>query len=111
MTSLFALDNLDGLMRALGHLANLLKVSIFTNPAVTVMLTQNFLFGAVYQSYLYYLPMYLQNAHLFSPLLSAAISIALVGMQTIASILSGQYISRMKRYGEVIWLGFGLWTL
>lgn len=27
------------------------------------------------------------------------------------SILSGQYISRMERYGEVIWSGFFLWTL
>lgn len=75
------------------------------------MLIQNFLFGAVYQSYLYYLPMYLQNARLFSPLISAAIAIALVGPQTIASILSGLYISRLKRYGEVIWFGFGMWTL
>lgn len=75
------------------------------------MLAQNFLFGAVYQAYLYYLPMYLQNAHQYSPLMSAAISIAAVGIQAISSILSGQYISRMKRYGEVIWFGFGMWTL
>lgn len=27
------------------------------------------------------------------------------------SILSGQYISRRERYGEVIWTGFFLWTL
>ncbi|CAD0048648.1 unnamed protein product [Aureobasidium pullulans] len=27
------------------------------------------------------------------------------------SIVSGQYISRRERYGEVIWLGFFLWTL
>lgn len=75
------------------------------------MLAQNFLFGAVYQSYLYYLPMYLQNAHRYSPLMSAAIAIAVVGTQAVSSILSGQYISRMKRYGEVIWVGFGMWTL
>lgn len=28
-----------------------------------------------------------------------------------ASILSGQYISRLERYGEVIWSGFFVWTL
>lgn len=28
-----------------------------------------------------------------------------------ASIISGQYISRRERYGEVIWSGFFLWTL
>jgi MFS family permease len=27
------------------------------------------------------------------------------------SILSGQYVSRIKRYGEVIWVGYALWTL
>ncbi|KAL1835931.1 hypothetical protein VTK73DRAFT_5260 [Phialemonium thermophilum] len=89
----------------------MMPLSIFATPAVAVMLAQNFLFGAVYQSFLYYVPMYLQNAHGYSPLLSAAISAALVCMQTLASILSGQYISRRKRYGEVIWAGFGLWTL
>ena len=86
-------------------------VSIFSAPAVAVMLAQNFLFGAVYQSYLYYVPLYLQNAHGYTPLVSAAVCAALVGMQTLASVLSGQYISHVKRYGEVIWCGFGLWTL
>ncbi|PKS12596.1 hypothetical protein jhhlp_000804 [Lomentospora prolificans] len=86
-------------------------VSIFNKQAVVAMLVQSFLLGSVYQSYLYYLPMYLQNARGFSPIMSAAIAVALVGMQTLASVLSGQYISFKKRYGEVIWLGFGLWTL
>lgn len=75
------------------------------------MMAQNVLFGAVYQSCLYYIPLYLQNAHQFTPIGSAAICSALVGFQTALSILSGQYISRRKRYGEVIWAGFGLWTL
>lgn len=75
------------------------------------MLVQSFLFGAVYQSYLYYIPLYLQNAHRYSPLVSASIYVALVGFQTIFSIISGQYISRRKRYGEVLWFGFGMWTL
>ena len=88
-----------------------MAVSIFNNQAVVAMLVQSFLLGSVYQSYLYYLPMYLQNARGFSPIMSAAIAVALVGMQTLASVLSGQYISFKKRYGEVIWLGFGLWTL
>lgn len=35
----------------------------------------------------------------------------MVSCQSIFSILSGQYISRCKRYGEVIWAGFGIWTL
>jgi MFS family permease len=42
---------------------------------------------------------------------SAALSAPLVVFQMVGSILSGQYISRRKRYGEVLWLGFGFWTL
>ncbi|TEA12174.1 Efflux pump dotC [Colletotrichum sidae] len=89
----------------------MMPMQIFKNKAVTVMLTQSFLFGAVYQSYLYYIPLYLQNAHQYSVLHSAAIYVGLVVCQAVFSILSGQYISRTKRYGEVIWAGFGFWTL
>ncbi|TDZ37398.1 Efflux pump dotC [Colletotrichum spinosum] len=89
----------------------MMPMQIFKNKAVTVMLAQSFLFGAVYQSYLYYIPLYLQNAHQYSVLHSAAIYVGLVVCQAVFSILSGQYISRTKRYGEVIWAGFGFWTL
>ncbi|KIL92400.1 hypothetical protein FAVG1_04811 [Fusarium avenaceum] len=34
-----------------------------------------------------------------------------LGAQMLASIISGQYISRCLRYGEVIKTGFALWTL
>lgn len=86
-------------------------VPIFKNPVVTTILLQSFLLGAVYQSYLYYLPMYFQNARRYSVLQSAAMSMALVSLQSVSSITSGQYISRRGRYGEVLWAGFGFWTL
>ncbi|KAK6221227.1 hypothetical protein QIS74_04795 [Colletotrichum tabaci] len=89
----------------------MMPVPIFKNKVVVVLLTQSFLFGAVYQSYLYYVPLYLQNAHQYSVIQSAAIYVALVVCQSVFSIISGQYISRVQRYGEVIWAGFGLWTL
>jgi hypothetical protein len=75
------------------------------------MLAQNFLFGAVYQSYLYYVPLYLQNPRRYSAITSAALYTPLVGAQMLASIVSGQYISRRLRYGEVLKTGFALWTL
>lgn len=86
-------------------------VDIFSNPVVVVMFLQSFLFGSVYQAYLYYVPLYLQNAHQFSIMTSALVYIPLVIAQSLISILSGQYISRRKRYGEVIVFGFGIWTL
>lgn len=42
---------------------------------------------------------------------SAALLIPIVIPQAIASALSGQYISRMKRYGEVIWTGYICWVI
>lgn len=86
-------------------------VDIYKNYAVSVMLIQNFLLGAVYQSYLYYVPLYLQNAHQYSVMTSALLYMPMVITQCISSIVSGQYISRYKRYGEVIMFGFGTWTL
>ena len=75
------------------------------------MLLQHFLFGFVYYSQIYYLPLFFQNARRMSPILSAALALPIPCAQMIASIISGQYISRMGRYGEVIWSGFFLWTL
>lgn len=89
----------------------MMPLAIFHSVPVCTMLAQSFLFGAVYQSYLYYIPLYLQNAHQFPVMTSAAIYVALVAFQTVLSVLSGQYISRRKRYGEVLWLGFASWTL
>lgn len=86
-------------------------MQIFQNPVIAIMLAQSFLMGAVYQSYLYYLPLYLQNARRYSVLESAAFTAALVAAQMVFSIAGGQYIARTKRYGEVIWFGFGTWTL
>jgi MFS family permease len=75
------------------------------------MLFQNIFFGIVYYSQLYYLPLFFQNARRMSPLLSAALLLPITCGQMSASILSGLYISRRERYGEVIWTGFFLWTL
>lgn len=83
----------------------------FKNKVICALFLQSFLLGAVYQSYLYHLPLYYQNARQWSPIVSAALTCPLVICQSLVSILSGQYISRRKRYGEVIWGGFGFWTL
>ncbi|KAJ5668924.1 hypothetical protein N7462_009994 [Penicillium macrosclerotiorum] len=89
----------------------MLPMVFFKNKVIVALLLQSLLLGAVYQSYLYYLPLYYQNARGWSPIVSAALTAPMVACQSIASICSGQYISRLKRYGEIIWVGFGLWTL
>ncbi|KAH0276528.1 MFS general substrate transporter, partial [Aureobasidium melanogenum] len=89
----------------------MMPLSLFTNAPVCVLLLQNFLFGIVYYSQLYYLPLFFQNARQMSPITSAALVLPLTAAQMTLSILSGQYISRRERYGEVLWTGFFLWTL
>jgi MFS family permease len=90
---------------------NSCTVSLFKNPPVCVLLLQNFLFGIVYYSQLYYLPLFFQNARRMSPITSAVLLLPITAAQMTLSILSGQYISRRERYGEVIWLGSFLWTI
>ncbi|KAL3476218.1 major facilitator superfamily-domain-containing protein [Aspergillus californicus] len=89
----------------------MLPMEFFRNKVIVALFVQSFLLGAVYQAYLYYLPLYYQNARGWSPIVSAALTAPMVSCQSISSVLSGQYISRQKRYGEVIWFGFGIWTL
>lgn len=91
--------------------ADWVTVHFFKSKVISALFLQSFLLGAVYQSYLYYLPLYYQNGHGWSPIVSAALTAPMVSFQSIASVCSGQYISRLKRYGEIIWVGFGLWTL
>lgn len=89
----------------------MVPMRIFRTPAVAAILLQNFLFGYVYYSELYYLPIYFQNVRRVSPIVSAALLTSLVISQMIFSVGSGFYISKFSRYGEVIWSGFICWTL
>ncbi|KAL2823767.1 major facilitator superfamily domain-containing protein [Aspergillus cavernicola] len=89
----------------------MLPVVLFKNKVICALFLQTFLLGAVYQVYLYYLPLYYQNSRGWSPIVSAALTSPMMACHSLTSIVSGQYISRRKRYGELIWFGFGLWTL
>ncbi|KAI1370448.1 major facilitator superfamily domain-containing protein [Hypoxylon crocopeplum] len=89
----------------------MIPLQIFNSRSVSALLAQSFLLGWSYQSLVYYLPQYYQNVRGYDTVVSAALSIPIVVMQSIFSILSGQYISRRQRYGKVIWAGFFCWTL
>lgn len=75
------------------------------------MMVQNFLIGVSYYSILYYLPIFYQCVRRLDSIHSALMILAVVLPQSLASIASGQYMSRMNRYGEVIWAGFTLWVV
>ncbi|PWY76000.1 putative MFS transporter [Aspergillus sclerotioniger CBS 115572] len=89
----------------------MLPLSFFKNRTVAALLVQTFLLGASYQSYMYYLPLYFQNARQWSPFVSAAMILPMVIPQSLASISGGQYMSLVKRFSEVLWTGYILWTL
>ncbi|KAL4897300.1 major facilitator superfamily domain-containing protein [Aspergillus ambiguus] len=89
----------------------MLPVECLKNKVIATIFLQSFMFGAAYQSYLYYLPLFYQNVRGWSPIISAALTAPMVTGQSIGSIVSGQYITRRQRYGEVIWVGFGIWTV
>jgi len=89
----------------------MMPLSMFRIPSVAAMIAQSFLLGACYYSYLYFLPLYFQNVRGKNPLIAACLQLPLVGSQSTVSTLSGLYMSWFNRYKELIWIGFGIWTL
>lgn len=89
----------------------MMPLEMFRSPSVSAMLAQSFLLGASYYSYLYFVPLYLQNVKGLTPIMSAVLLLPLVISQSIVSTAAGLYISLCNRYGIVIWLGFFIWTL
>ncbi|KAI0460321.1 putative MFS transporter [Xylaria acuta] len=89
----------------------MIPVQIFHNPTICILLGQHFILGAVYQTYLYYVPLYMQNPSQYSVIQSAGAIAAMVGAQAVSSTVSGYVISRWGRWKWVICTGFGLLTL
>ena len=89
----------------------MVPLSMFRKASVSAMLAQSCLVGTSYYTYVYFLPLYFQNVRGMSPLLSAALQLPLVITQSIVSTLAGLYMSYRNRYIEIIWFGFGIWTL
>ncbi|OAL36556.1 hypothetical protein AYO20_04172 [Fonsecaea nubica] len=89
----------------------MMPLSMYTSAPVAAILVQNFFFGMVYYSNLYYLPLYIQNVRGWDTTISAGFLVAINVPQSLVSTVSGIFISRYKRYGVVIWTGFIIWTL
>lgn len=89
----------------------MMPMSIFKKASVAAMIAQSFLLGAAYYSYIYFLPFYFQNVRGKSALLSACFQLPLVITQSCFSTAAGYYMSWANRYAEVIYIGFGMWTL
>lgn len=75
------------------------------------MMVQNLMIGLAYYSILYYLPLFYQIVRQMTVIQSALMILPVVLPQSLASIASGQYMSRTNRYGELIWAGFAFWLI
>lgn len=75
------------------------------------MMVQNLMIGLAYYSLLYYLPLFYQIVRGMTPIQSALMILPVVLPQSLASIGSGQYMSRTNRYGELIYGGFLIWII
>lgn len=89
----------------------MMPLSMFRKASVAAMLAQSFLLGAAYYTYLYFVPLYFQNVRGYSPLISAALQLPFAITQSSVSTCAGYCMSRFNRYVEIIWIGFGTWTL
>lgn len=89
----------------------MMPLGMFRKPSVAAMLAQSMLLGMCYYSYIYFIPLYLQNVKGLSPLLSAVMLLPLVVTQSITSTLAGLFVSLKNKYGIVLWFGFGIWTV
>ena len=63
-------------------------LAMFKKPSVAAMMAQSFLVGTIYYTYIYFLPLYFQNVRGYSPLLSAALQLPLVIVQSTVSSLA-----------------------
>ncbi|KAI1180260.1 putative MFS transporter [Nemania sp. FL0916] len=89
----------------------MIPMQIFRSRVVAILLVQSFILGSVYQTLLYFLPLYLQNARQFSVMQSAGFVAIPVGFQAVASVLSGLLIARLQGWKAVVCTGFSLWTI
>lgn len=90
--------------------------ALFRNPTITAILLQNVLFGAVYYTVTYFIPLYWQVVRSKSPLQGAVLFIAYFVTHGFWSTISGQIVSYLqnrgkKSYSYILTFGFGIWTI
>lgn len=82
------------------------QLRLFWAPHCWALYAQAFLTGSSYFGNFSYLPLYFQTILKYSPLASGALILAVIIPTSLASHLSGQYISRVGSYMHCILVGF-----
>jgi hypothetical protein len=89
----------------------IMPLRLFRASHCWALYLQSFLTGLAYFGNFFYLPIYFQSILRFSPLVSGALILPVVITTSIASIASGQYMTRIGSYMHCILAGFLLWTI
>lgn len=89
----------------------IMPLRLYQAPHCWALYLQSFLTGLAYFGNFFYLPIYFQSILRYSPLISGALILPIVITTSIASIVSGQYMTRIGSYMHCIFVGFVLWTI
>ncbi|KAH8197770.1 hypothetical protein TruAng_008059 [Truncatella angustata] len=89
----------------------MIPLRLFAHSATAVIMLQSALYNAAWQVDIYFLPIYFQQVRGYSALQSAALVLPLLLLQSFAGVASGPIMSKLARYGPVLYSGMVLWTL
>ncbi|KAJ8116413.1 hypothetical protein OPT61_g2149 [Boeremia exigua] len=89
----------------------IMPLRLYRAPHCWALYLQSFLTGLAYFGNFFYLPIYFQSILRYSALVSGALILPIVITTSLASIASGQYMTRVGSYMHCILVGFALWTI
>ncbi|PSN67297.1 MFS general substrate transporter [Corynespora cassiicola Philippines] len=89
----------------------IIPLRLFTNIPTAVLLIQGALYDFAWQVDLYFLPSYFQDVRGYSPHKSATLILPLLLVQSAAGVVSGPLMTKLARYGPVLYSGMALWVL
>ncbi|KAK6082749.1 transporter C3H1.06c 5 [Seiridium cupressi] len=89
----------------------MIPLHLFSQTSTAVIYLQSALYNCVWQVDIYFLPIYFQEVRGYSALQSATLALPLFMVQSLAGVASGPIMSRLARYGPVLYFGMALWTL
>ncbi|KAH8880427.1 MFS general substrate transporter [Thozetella sp. PMI_491] len=89
----------------------IMPLRLLQAPHCSWMYLQSLFGGACFYGNFFYMPIYFQSVHGYTPLQSGALILPLIVTTSMFSVMSGQFMARVGRYMPLVAAGFGLWTV
>ncbi|KAI1080139.1 major facilitator superfamily-domain-containing protein [Whalleya microplaca] len=84
---------------------------LFSDKSTTALYFQSLLYAWVWHADLYFIPIYFQDVRGYTPLQSATFILPLLLFQSIFGVISGPIMTKLERFGPVLYSGMALWTV